>query len=106
MLSSKEIAKIVEDLLNKRAQERKKELLRKRQEEGGFIVDVHEAEIGIDPDNFEIISQHENDDGSILIEWKATEYVLTEFTVDEPHQFIRRGKLLIRDDKYELVEVR
>ncbi len=95
-LDMKELAKIIERLLNEEAQERKKELLKKREESGDFIQDVHEADIGIDPSELEILSKTTTEEGHTIVEWKAIEYVLTEFTVDEPYQFEKRGKLLLK----------
>ena len=103
---NKELATIVERLLNQAAQERKKELLKKRMESDDFIRDVHEAHIGIDPSSFEVVSRQETDDGHTLIEWTAIEYVTTEFTLDEPYKFKLSGKLLIRTDgTAELIHV-
>ena len=69
--------------------------MKKRMESDDFIRDVHEADIGISSDDLEIHSTSETEDG-IIIEWSAIEYVLTEFTVDEPYKFPRSGKLLLR----------
>ena len=57
---------------------------------------VGEADIGIDPNDLEIISKATTDEGDVIVEWKAIEYVLTEFTVDEPYQFEKRGKIILR----------
>lgn len=92
----KELAGIIERLLNEKAQERKKELMKKRMESDDFIKDVHEADIGIDPNELEVLSQTTTEEGDVIVEWKAIEYVLTEFTVDEPYQFEKRGKILLR----------
>jgi len=91
-----ELAKLVERVLNEKAQERKKELLKKRMESDAFIKDVHEATIGIDPKEFEILSETTTEEGDIIVEWKAIEYVLTEFTLDEPYKFEKRGKILLK----------
>ena len=95
-LDIKELAGIIERLLNEQAQERKKELLKKRMESDDFIKDVHEADIGIDPNELEVISKVTTDDGDTIVEWKVIEYVLTEFTADESYQFEKRGKVLLR----------
>ena len=92
-----ELTKLINQLLYEKTQERKKELLKKRMESDAFIKDVHEADISISSDDLEILSETETEDG-VLIEWKAIEYVLTEFTVDEPYQFPRTGKLLLKND--------
>ena len=94
-LSVEELAKLVQDLLNKEAQERKKKLCEERKKSDDFIKDVHEAYIGIDPDSFKIISTQQLENGDTIIEWEATEYVETEFTVDEPYKFEKKGKLII-----------
>ena len=100
----KELARIIERLLNEEAQERKKELMKKRMESDDFIQDVHEADIGIDPNELEILSETPTDDGNVIVEWKAIEYVLTEFTVDEPYQFETKGKIILRKNgKAELL---
>ncbi|MDF1537637.1 MAG: hypothetical protein P1Q69_01880 [Candidatus Thorarchaeota archaeon] len=93
---AKELAKLVEKLLNERAQKRKRELLKKRMESDDFINDVHEAEIGIDPNEFDILSETTTEEGEVILEWNAIEYVLTEFTVDEPYQFHKTGKVLLK----------
>jgi hypothetical protein len=93
----KELADIIERLLNEKAQERKKELMQKRMESDDFIKEVHEADIGISENDLEILSKTETEDG-VILEWSAIEYVLTEFTVDEPYQFPRSGKLLLKKD--------
>ena len=95
-LDMKELAGIIERLLNEKAQERKKDLMKKRMESDDFIKEVHEADIGINPNELEVLSQTTTEDGDVIVEWKAIEYVLTEFTVDEPYQFDIRGKLLLR----------
>lgn len=92
----KELAKLIERLLNEKAQERKKELLKKRMESDAFIKDVHEADIGIDPKELEILSETITEEGDVIVEWKAIEYVLTEFTLDAPYQFEKRGKILLK----------
>lgn len=97
-LDMKELAGIIERLLNEKTQERKKELMKKRMESDDFIKDVHEADIGIDPNELEILSQTTTETGDVIVEWKAIEYVLTEFTVDEPYQFEKRGKILLKKD--------
>jgi hypothetical protein len=95
-LSVEEIAKLVENLLNEAAQERKKKLIEERMKSSDFIKDVHEAYIGIDSDSFKIISKQQDEIGDLIIEWEAIEYIETEFTVDEPYKFEKSGKLLIR----------
>lgn len=95
-LNKKELADLLERLLNEKAQERKEELLKQRMESDDFIKDVHEAQIGIDFKELEVISETVNDEGDIIVEWKAIEHVLTEFTVDEPYQFEKRGKILLK----------
>jgi hypothetical protein len=49
-LSVEELAKLVQELLNKEAQEQKKKLRKERMKSDDFIKDVHEAFIGIDSD--------------------------------------------------------
>ena len=97
-LTNEELAKLVQDLLNKEAEERKKKLWEERKKSDDFIKDVHEAYIGIDPDSFRIISTQQLESGDTIIEWEATEYVETEFTVDEPYRFEKTGKLLITSE--------
>lgn len=94
----KQLAALVEQLLNEQAQELKKELLKKRMESDDFIKDVHEAHIDIDPASFKIISSSTTDQGDTIIEWETAEYVTTESTVDEPYKFEKRGRLLLKVD--------
>lgn len=85
------LAELVQQLLVKKAEERRKAIL----EERG---DVHEAEISIDRSTFRILSEAKTESGDTIIKWKATEYVLTEFTVSEPYRFERAGELLLKHD--------
>jgi hypothetical protein len=96
-LSIEEIAQLVQDLLNKEAQERKKKLWEERAKSDDFIKDVHEAYISIDPDSFKIISKKQLENGDTIIEWEAIEYVETEFTADEPYKFEKSGILVITE---------
>ena len=91
-----ELAGLIERLLNEQAQERKKELVKKMMESDDFIKDIHEADIGIDPNELEILSETTTEEGDVIVEWNAIEYVLTEFTVDEPHKFEKRGKIILK----------
>ncbi|UCE11076.1 MAG: hypothetical protein JSW61_03840 [Candidatus Thorarchaeota archaeon] len=90
----KELAKIVEKLLNKAAAERRRELLEARKRSDDYVRDIHEAHITVDPATFRVTSITE-EEGRTLIEWEAVEYVDTEFTMDEPYEFERSGTLVI-----------
>ncbi len=70
--------------------------MKKRMESDDFIKDVHEADIGISSNDFEILSETETEEGDVIIEYKTIEYVLTEFTVDEPYKFEKIGKILLK----------
>lgn len=94
-MTNEELAKLIQDLLNIEAEERKKKLWEERKKSEDFIKDVHEAFIVIDPDSFKIISTQQLENGDTILEWEAIEYVETEFTVDEPYKFEKKGKLII-----------
>ncbi len=86
-----ELAKLVQQLIDEKIKERRKELL---EEEG----DVHEAMSDIDSSTFNILSETKTEDGDTVIKWEAVEYVTTEFTVDEPHRLERKGTLILKKD--------
>lgn len=78
--TTSELAKMVGDLLRKRAEEERK----RRVEEGE---DVHESDTGIDPESFKVVSESQTEDGDTIIEFEAVKWVATEFTIDVPYQF-------------------
>ena len=78
-LSVEELAKLVQDLLNKEAQERKKKLWEERKKSDDFIKDVHEAYIGIDPDSFKIISTQQLENGDTIITYRASGFQHTPY---------------------------
>lgn len=92
------LAEMVQELLRLKAEQRRRELILKRRDSGGSIQEVHEADISVDPSSFKVISESTTDDGDTLIEWEVVEYVLTEFTVDEPYRFEKSGRLLIKQN--------
>ncbi|MHA2141336.1 MAG: hypothetical protein ACXADC_07620 [Candidatus Thorarchaeota archaeon] len=92
-----ELVKLVQQLIDEKIKERRKELLEERE-------DVHEAMSDIDPSTFKILSETVTDEGDTVIKWEVVEFVTTEFTVDEPHRFERKGTIVIkRDGSSELV---
>jgi len=97
-MDREEVISLVQQLLDAQLAARKERELEERKESGAFIQDVHEARIDIDPKSFTIISQREEANGDLVIEWTTVEYVTTEFTVDEPYEFERKGTLIVHRD--------
>ncbi|MFX1520556.1 MAG: hypothetical protein ACFFCD_11615 [Promethearchaeota archaeon] len=97
--TKEKLAKMVGDLLRKRAEEERKRRLEEEEE------DVHESDTGIDPESFKVVSDSQTEDGDTIIEFEAVQWVATEFTIDVPYQFNVKGKLLIKKDgKAELIK--
>jgi hypothetical protein len=100
-----ELAKMVEQSLRKIAEEERKQKRKQVMESDTFIKDVHETITGINYDSFKVISEQQTKNKNIIIEFKAIQWLETEFTVNEPYQFKRKGTLLIRKNgKAELIE--
>jgi len=85
-----ELAKLVQQLIDEKVKERRGEL----EEQGDF----HESMVGFDLSTFRIISETKTENDDTVIKWEAVDYILTEFTVDEPHQIKRTGTLILKKD--------
>ena len=96
--TSEELCQIVEQLLRKKAEEERKQRWNEVRNSDAFIQDVHESSTGISSESFQIISESQNKQGDTIIEFETVQWLETEFTVNEPHQFKVKGRLLIRKD--------
>ena len=100
-----ELAKMVEQSLRKIAEEERKQRWKQVMESDAFIKDVHETITGINYDSFKIISEKQTENNNTIIEFETIQWLETEFTINEPYQFKRKGTLLItKDGKAELIE--
>ena len=103
--TTKELAKIVEQLLRKQAEEERKQRWKEVMESDAYVKDVHETDTGIDSESFKVISESHTENNDTIIEFEAVQWLYTEFTLNEPHQFKMKGKLLIKKDgKAELIK--
>jgi len=101
----KELAKIVEQILHKQAEEERRRRSREVQESDAYIKEIHESSTGISPESFRIITESQTEHGDTIIEFEVVQWLDTEFTVNEPHQFNVEGKLLIRKNgTFELLQ--
>lgn len=100
-----ELAKMVEQSLRKIAEEERKQRWKQVMESDTFIKDVHETITGINYDSFKVISEKQTKNNDTIIEFEAIQWLETEFTINKPYQFKRKGTLLIRKNgKAELIE--
>lgn len=97
-ITTEELALLVERLLKKRAEEERKRRWKEVMDSDQFIKDVHESDTGISSKSFEIISESQTESGDTIIEFEAIQWLETEFTINAPHQFEVKGKLLLRKD--------
>ncbi|MEX2720380.1 MAG: hypothetical protein Q6362_003040 [Candidatus Wukongarchaeota archaeon] len=103
--TTEELVKMVEQSLRKIIEEERKQRWKQVMESDAFIKDVHETIIGINYDSFKVISEKQTKNNDTIIEFEAIQWLETEFTINEPYQFKRKGKLLItKDGKAELIE--
>lgn len=93
-----ELAKIVQRLLRKQAEEERKQRWKEVMDSDAYIKEVHETSTGINSESFKVISEIQTESGDTLIEFESIQWLDTEFTVNEPHQFPVKGKLLIRKE--------
>jgi hypothetical protein len=85
-------------LLRKKAEEERKQRWDEVKASDAFIQEVHESSTGISSNSFQLISENQNKQGDTIIEFEAVQWLETEFTVNEPHQFKVKGRVLIRKD--------
>ena len=101
----KELAKKVEQLLHKQAEEERKQRWKEIQESDAYIKEIHESSTGISHNSFKIISESQTEQGDTIIKFVTVQWLETEFTINEPHEFKVEGKLLIRKDgTFELLQ--
>lgn len=96
--TAEELALIVEHLLKKQAEVERKQRWKEVLESDQFIKDVHESDTGISSKTLKVISESQTESGDTIIEFEAIQWLETEFTVNAPHQFKMKGKLLLRKD--------
>jgi len=97
-ITTEELALIVERLLKKRAEEERKRRWKEVMESDQFIKDVQESDTGISSNSLKVISENQTENGDMIIEFEAIQWLETEFTINAPHQFEVKGKLLLRKD--------
>ena len=103
--TTEKLVKMVEQSLKKIAEEERKQRWKQVMESDTFIKDVHETITGINYDSFKVISEKQTKNNDTIIEFEAIQWLETEFTINEPYQFKRKGTLLIRKNgKAELIE--
>jgi len=91
-----ELAILVEGLLNKKLEAKRRNLWADSLLRGGRIRDVGKDEVGIDPSAFTIVSTSTSENGDTIIEWEATGFVKSSLPFRGPSTVKRSGTLLIR----------
>ena len=99
-----ELAEMVEDLLNRNLEARRRRLWAERLMRGGRIRDVGKNEVDIDPAAFKIISSQVSEDGDTIIEWEAVGFIKSSLPFRGPSTVKRSGTLVIpRNGEPELL---
>lgn len=93
-----ELAEMVEELLNRELEARRRKLWADSLLRGGRIRDVGKDEVDIDPSAFKIISRSTSESGDIFIEWEATGFVKSSLPFRGPNTVKRTGTLIIRSN--------
>ena len=93
-----ELATLVEELLNRKLEAKRRALWADRLQRGGRIRDVGKNEVAIDPSAFKILSRSTSENGDVLIEWEATGFIKSSLPFRGPNTVKRSGTLIIRRD--------